>query len=72
MDSLQLQKLVSKSKLLSDEERAYWLRTLPSMKPEHVAKLERILSEGENIHVEEKVRDYFTAVRQAANPTLAT
>lgn len=72
MDSFQLQELIRKSKLLADEERAYWLQTFPTMKPEHAAKLEKILSEGETIRVEEKVKDYFAAVRQAANPTLAS
>ena len=71
MDSAQLQVLIRKSSLLTEEERAYWLQNLPVMRPEHVAKLETILAEGETIHVEEKVQQYFTAVRQAANPPLA-
>lgn len=63
MDLSQLQALIQKSTLITDEERAYWLQTLPTMKPEHVAKLEAILSEGETIHVDEKVHQYFSALR---------
>ena len=63
MDSSQLQVLIQKSTLLSPEDRAYWLQTLSSMKPEHVAKLEVILSEGEKIHMEDKVQQYFNAIK---------
>ena len=62
MDSAQLQALIQKSALLSADERNYWLGALPTMTPEHVAKLETILSQGETIHLEEKVHQYFTAI----------
>ena len=71
MDFTQLHALIQKSTLLNEEERAYWLKTLPTMTPEHAAKLEAILAEGETIHVEEKVKDYFTALRQTPLPPLA-
>ena len=67
----QLQALIQKSTLLTNDERAYWLQALPEMSPEHTAKLEAILAEGETIHIEEKVQQYFSAVRQAAPPPLA-
>ena len=63
MDLAQLQALIQKSTLLTDSERAYWLETLATMKPEHVAKLEAILSEGEKIHMEDKVQQYFNAIK---------
>lgn len=72
MDSLQLQALIRKSTLITSDERAYWLKTLPTMKPEHAARLEKILGEGETIRVEEKVQEYFTAVKQVSQSPLAT
>ncbi|NOS67873.1 MAG: hypothetical protein HOO67_05955 [Candidatus Peribacteraceae bacterium] len=68
MDSSQLQALIQKSTLLTETERAYWLQQLPTMTPPHIETLEAILAEGETIHIEQKVQDYFTAVKQAAPP----
>ncbi len=62
MDLSQLQALIQKSTLLTNDERVYWLQSLSTMKQQHVAKLEAILSEGETIHVEEKVHQYFNTL----------
>ncbi len=74
MDFPQLQALIQRSTLITNEERAYWLQTLPYMTPEHMTKLEGILTAGENIHLEDKVKQYFTAVAQskAAQPPIAS
>ena len=66
MDLAQLQALVQRSTLLSPDDRAYWLGALPTMSPQQVDKLENILSAGEEIHIEEKVKDYFAAVAHSA------
>ncbi len=71
MDLASLQDLVRRSSLLSDSDRKYWLENLPTMKPDHVAKLEKILAEGEQINVGEKVTAYFQVINKAAKPSLA-
>lgn len=68
----ELQSLIAHSALLADKDRAYWLSALPSMHPDQIGKLEKILSAGENIHIEDKVKEYFATTAQvASHPPLA-
>ncbi len=73
MDPSQLQVLVQRSTLLSADERAYWLQTLPTMTAEQQGKLEAILSEAEKISLTDAVHTYFNTLKQtpAVTPSIA-
>lgn len=64
----ELQALVTRSTLLTQEEKTYWLTTLPTLQPEHMAKLEAILVEAEKVPLKESVHQYFTSLNQTAQP----
>ena len=62
MDLPSLQALVTRSALLTDDERKYWLSMLPTLVPQHIQKLEAILAEAETIPLKESVHEYFQAI----------
>lgn len=62
MDLPSLQALVTRSRLLTEVERAYWLTVIAEMKPEHLGKLEQILTAAEKVPLQQTVHDYYSAV----------
>lgn len=64
MELSQLQALITRSTLLTNEERAYWLGTLPTMNPHQTEKLVAILTEAESVPLKESVHQYFEALKQ--------
>ena len=58
----ELQALITRSELLTNDERAYWLGTLGTMQPQQLQKLEAILTEAETIPLKESVHEYFQAI----------
>lgn len=70
MDISQLQALIARSTLLTNDERAYWLATLPTMQLPQIAKLVEILTEAEKVPLKESVHQYFQAIGTAAHPPL--
>ena len=63
MDLPSLQALVTRSTLLTNDERTYWLGTLATMQPVQHQKLEAILTEAESVPLKESVQQYFAALR---------
>lgn len=45
----ELQSLINKSPILTADDKTYWLGVLATMKPEHYAKLENILTKGASL-----------------------
>ncbi len=69
MDIPQLQALISRSTLLTNDERTYWLATLPAMQTAQIAKLVEILTEAEKVPLKESVHEYFQAIGTPAAPS---
>ncbi len=64
MELSQLQALITRSTLLTGDERTYWLGTLPTMNPGQIEKLVGILLEAESVPLKESVHQYFEALKQ--------
>ena len=71
MDLPTLQALVTRSTLLTETERKYWLGTLPTMSPEQCEKLEHILTEAEKIPLAQSVHTYYENLKKTPIPTQA-
>ncbi len=66
MDTQALTDLVKKSALLSDAEREYWLKNMPSMTEPQLQKLADILREADQLPFGKQVEQYFTALVKTA------
>jgi hypothetical protein len=66
MDTASLQRKVTESRLLTEQERAYWLAKLPTMNQEQCMKLDRILTEALDIVWTQQMEGYLTMIDRAA------
>ncbi len=55
---------VLSSRLLTEQERRYWLDSLPHMNPEQLMKLDRILSEAAGIPWDEHMQQYLDMIQR--------
>jgi hypothetical protein len=61
-----LQAKVLRSRLITEGERAYWVRHLAHMNPAQCAKLDAILSKGDGIPWTEQLTAYIQTIAKAA------
>ncbi len=66
MDVDSLRRKVTESRLLTEHEREYWLKKLPSMNQEQLMKLDRILTEALGIVWTEQMDGYLKMIERAA------
>ena len=62
----QLRIKVRESRLLTEDERQYWLKRLPAMNQEQCMKLDRILTEALGIAWTDQMEGYLKMIERAA------
>ncbi len=66
MDRASLKRLVTKSTVLSPEEKDYWHTHLPTMSTDQCARLEEILGMPDEMPFAAELEQYFSALNRAA------
>ena len=69
-DRILLEALIKKSLLLTDAEREYWLRHLPTMSEPHIAKLQKILGSPIDMPFMKQVESYVVSLAKGATAAL--
>ena len=70
MDTKALVDLIKRSSLLSDPERDYWLRNLPSLNSKQCQKLWNILNVSDELPFQKELEEYFASLGRAAEAAL--
>ena len=65
MDAATLQTKVQSSRLLTEEEKTYWIGNLSRMTVEQLMKLNSILTEAAGINWTEKAKNYLSIITKA-------
>lgn len=64
--------LVKESKILTKEDRKYWLKKMETMSEKDLRELEEILTQGEQLDLEKETANYVSAVAKAEELVSAT
>ncbi|MCK5017454.1 MAG: hypothetical protein KAS32_10340 [Candidatus Peribacteraceae bacterium] len=66
MDITQIKSLITKSRILTDAERAYWSASLSKMNGGQMQRLESILQKAEQIPWTQHIQQFFSIITTAA------
>ncbi len=70
MDTKALVQLIQRSPLLSEPEREYWLKNLPSLNSTQSQKLWNILNVPDELPFQKELEQYFASLGRAAEAAL--